>query len=65
MARLTQPSHHALAARVERLDRGLRKLSRMFRVVELGWLPPDPPNWRWPTFSPSPQRPFDWRRDGV
>lgn len=30
----------------------------------LGWLYPAPV-WTWPTFSPSPQRPWDWQVDGV
>jgi hypothetical protein len=27
------------------------------------WLAQDPPRWLWPVFSPSPNRPFDWRID--
>lgn len=31
--------------------------------IQLGWLAADPPRWDWPRFSPTPQRPWDWKVD--
>lgn len=44
----------------QRRLRWLLSVDRFF-----GWLYAHEPSWTWPTFSPSPQRPWDWQVDGV
>jgi hypothetical protein len=47
---------------MQKLSENLFKLSSAIRK-QPDWLAPDPPRWLWPVFSPSPNRPYDWRID--
>lgn len=47
------------AVALQRIARSLNRIG-----IQVGWLAADPPRWDWPRFSPSPNRPWDWKVDG-